>query len=79
MLLIQSKFEMYDKDSSGDIDTYEISDLFRAVGMHSVLTFLYYKPQQLVYYNVSPLRGSIWVTRIGCCCFAAGSSQVHTH
>ena len=30
--------------------------------------------QQLVYYNVSPLRGSIWVTRIGCGCFAAASS-----
>jgi len=35
-------------------------------------------PQQLVYYNVSPLRGSVWVTRIGCGCFAAGISKVHT-
>jgi len=33
MLFFQSKFELHDRDSSGDIDTYEISYLFRAVGM----------------------------------------------
>jgi Ca2+-binding EF-hand superfamily protein len=30
--LLKEKFRMFDKDRSGDVDTYELSDVFNSIG-----------------------------------------------